>query len=148
MRILLDPKQFRLVPHEIIFKSHTYWRNFDWWMEIGKINHTWRIIHPSKSCIKGPHKSQSCFKQGNIIFWSQYQSAFDILFSPVFQNISLNKKVLLRERKRHTDRGESCTPSVVLYGGYPPQSDLAGENLIPAGGVPHLVYVPSDLAGG
>ena len=32
-----------------------------------------------------------------------------------------NKKVLLRERKRHTDRGVSSTPSVILYEvGYPP----------------------------
>ena len=42
-----------------------------------------------------------------------------------------NKTVLLRERKRHTDRGVSSTPSVVLYWG-----------------VPHLRYPPSDLAGG
>ena len=53
-----------------------------------------------------------------------------------------NKKVLLRERKRHTDRGVSSTPSVVLYEvGYPPvgvpppaKSDR---------GVPEVGYPPS-----
>ena len=41
-----------------------------------------------------------------------------------FSNKSLNKKVLLRERKRHTARRVVSTPSVVLTGyplaGYPP----------------------------
>ena len=52
-------------------------------------------------------------------------------------NLQLNKKVLLRERKRHTARRVVSTPSVVLTGyppgrvppppaGYPPQLDLAG----------------------
>ena len=36
-----------------------------------------------------------------------------------------NKKVLLRERKRHTARRVVTTPSVVLTG-YPPHPDLAG----------------------
>ena len=41
----------------------------------------------------------------------------------IFQmKIFWNKKVLLRECKRHTDRGVSCTPSVT-WGGVPP---LAG----------------------
>ena len=46
---------------------------------------------------------------------------------------SLNKKVLLREHKRHTDCGVSSTPSVVLYrGGTPsllgvPQPGLTGR---------------------
>ena len=47
------------------------------------------------------------------------------------------KKVLLRERKRHTDRSVSSTPSVNLYGGYPrwgnpTESDLARG--VPLGG--------------
>ena len=40
-----------------------------------------------------------------------------------------NKKVLLRERKRHTDRSVSSTPSVILYEvGYPPpaRSNVGG----------------------
>ena len=52
----------------------------------------------------------------------------------------INKKVLLRERKRHTDRGVSSTPSVVLYwgggyplaGGYPPGLDLARVPFLPS----------------
>ena len=45
-----------------------------------------------------------------------------------WSRIMVNKTVLLRERKRHTDRSVSSTPSAVLYQGrgYP----------IPAGGVP------------
>ena len=80
-----------------------------------------------------------------------------------------NKKVFLRERKRHTDRSVSRTPSVVLYrgrgypcrgegggspslwgGGYPTSgtpSDLAKGYPIPAEGTPSRVP-PSDLAGG
>ena len=45
----------------------------------------------------------------------------------------INKKVLLRERKRHTDLGISSTPSIVLYWGCTPSL---------VGGVPH------PLAGG
>ena len=48
-----------------------------------------------------------------------------------------NKKVLLCERKRHTDRSVSSTPSVVLYRGVP----------LP-GGTPPWVSPLSDLAGG
>ena len=46
-----------------------------------------------------------------------------------------NKKVLLRERKRHTNRSASSTPSTVRY---------PGRGVpIPAGGIPHLGYPPS-----
>ena len=45
---------------------------------------------------------------------------------PKHTKFTLSKKVLLRERKRHTYRGVSSTPSVVLYRGG-----------IPCGGVPH-----------
>ena len=38
----------------------------------------------------------------------------------------LNKKVLLRERKRHTARRVVSTPSVVLPGYPPTHPDLAG----------------------
>ena len=63
-----------------------------------------------------------------------------------------NKKVLLRERKRHTDRRVVSTPSVVLTGyppspcpatpaGYPPHPDLAcGGSLL--GGVPPWQVTP------
>ena len=40
-------------------------------------------------------------------------------------NIYVNKKVLLRERKRHTTHHVASTPYVVLTG-YPPCPDLAG----------------------
>ena len=50
-------------------------------------------------------------------------------------NFTLDKKVLLRERKRHTDRGVSSTPSAVLY--------LGGGLPLPCQGVPHLGYPPS-----
>ena len=42
-------------------------------------------------------------------------------FYPVTVN-TLHKKVLLRERKSHTDRGISSTPSVILYEVPPPPS--------------------------
>ena len=65
-------------------------------------------------------------------------------------------------RKRHTDRGVSSTPSVVLYWGIPPQtwtklrnlgyplpSDMAGGGVPhPCWGIPHLGYPLSDLVGG
>ena len=37
----------------------------------------------------------------------------------VWHRNTINKTVLLRERKRHTDRRLSSTPCAVLYGGYP-----------------------------
>ena len=71
-----------------------------------------------------------------------------------YHESTYNKKVL-RERKRHTDRGVSSTPSVVLYwggGGYP----CLGTPIEPGWGTPPhqnwLGYPPpwlgvSDLAG-
>ena len=51
----------------------------------------------------------------------------------------LNKKVLLRERKRHTSCCVASTPYVVLTG-YPPHPDLAGGGTLnrypPAGNPP------------
>ena len=44
---------------------------------------------------------------------------------PVKSNFICNKKVLLRERKRHTARRVVSTPSVFLSG-YPPRPDLGG----------------------
>ena len=41
-----------------------------------------------------------------------------VIHSFVQHSTCSNKKILLRERKRHTDR-VSSTPSVALYGGYP-----------------------------
>ena len=43
------------------------------------------------------------------------------MFSSEFS--SLNKNVLLRERKRHTVRRVASTCSLVLSGGYPPSQD-------------------------
>ena len=59
-----------------------------------------------------------------------------------------NKKVLLREHKRHTDRGASSTPSVSRSGvlplpRVPPWPGLAGEVPEPGlmgGGVPEVGY--------
>ena len=42
--------------------------------------------------------------------WLHVVSYFTILFE-----FKMNKEVLLRQRKKHTDRGVSSTPSVVLY---------------------------------
>ena len=68
-------------------------------------------------------------------------SRFLCIFSLVMSDMRntkrrLNKKVLLRERKRHTDRGVSSTPSAVLSGG-------RGVPTL-AGGVPTLAggYLP------
>ena len=55
-----------------------------------------------------------------------------------------NKKVLLRERKRHTDRGVSSTPSVILYEvGYPPPQPGLTEGVPPHWGTP-----PGQVLGG
>ena len=56
---------------------------------------------------------------------------------PVSVPCSLNKKVLLRERKRHTDRRLASTPSVVLTGGgggYP----ITGQGGIRIQGTPRI----------
>ena len=52
-----------------------------------------------------------------------------------------NKKVLLRERKRHTACRVVSTPSVVLTG-YPPNPDLA-RGTLPCWGVSYLGTPPS-----
>ena len=71
-------------------------------------------------------------------------------------NIRTNKTVLLRERKRHTDRGVSSTPSALLYrgGGTPPPGYntsvltwLGGVTPSLPGGTPPQAPPPSDLAG-
>ena len=60
-------------------------------------------------------------------------------------NVLFNKKVLLRERKRHTDRGISSTPSAVLsLGGTPSQVPLCpylawGVPIPGQGSIPSLV---------
>ena len=56
-------------------------------------------------------------------------------------NVQINKKVLLRERKRHTDRGVASTRYVTLVGGYPQPGAvplLAGYLLL--GGTPARGY--------
>ena len=53
-------------------------------------------------------------------------------------NKMLNKKVLLRERKRHTDRNVSSTPYAVLYRGYLPWPEGDGVPTLAGGGVPTL----------
>ena len=62
---------------------------------------------------------------------------------------SKDKKVLLRERKRHTDRSVSSTPSVILYKvGYPPHQGTPPSQVRQGGircGVPP-VRVPSGQA--
>ena len=73
----------------------------------------------------------------------------------------MNKKVLLRERMRHTDRGVSSTPSVtqggvppgrvplarsdggVPKGGVPPGRVPCWPGLIGGGGVPEVGYPPA-----
>ena len=66
-------------------------------------------------------------------------SNFPLMFSLNMLNSVTNKKVLLRESKRHTDRGISSTPSVTRGGvspksGYPPARSN-GE--YPRWGTPH-----------
>ena len=55
-----------------------------------------------------------------------------------------NKKVLLRERKRHTARRVVSTPSVVLPG-YPPRG--VPRSRYPPGGVPRPRYPPGGVPG-
>ena len=54
----------------------------------------------------------------------------------------MNKKVLLRERKRHTDRGVSSTPPEVGYppAGYPRPGPTGGY---PSWGMPRQGYPPA-----
>ena len=54
-------------------------------------------------------------------------------------NLMINKKVLLRERKRHTARRVVSTPSVVLPG-YPPRGGYLTQVFPPQGG--YLTWVP------
>ena len=76
---------------------------------------------------------------------STIQHRLDSVRSPFQTSIGkykrYNKKVLLRERKRHTDRRVASTPSVVLTGwGYPiPGPDRGRGVPYPwMGGYPHL----------
>ena len=63
-------------------------------------------------------------------YWCYHLCAIDFSkFTP-----EQEKKVLLRERKRHTDRSVSSTPSVILYRwGVPP----AGRGCPISMGIPH-----------
>ena len=65
------------------------------------------------------------------------------IFGKLFKTkLHENKKVLLRERKRHTARRVVSTPSVVLTG-YPPPGGVPGPDRVPPrGGYPDL-----DLTG-
>ena len=58
--------------------------------------------------------------------WSRFLS-----LSWTSVNISVHKKVLLRERKRHTARRVVSTPSVVLTGYPPPCPDLVMGGTLP-----------------
>ena len=65
----------------------------------------------------------------------------------VKSGLYVNKRVLLRERKRHTACRVESTPSVVLTG-YPPHPDLAGgrgdPTLVPPWqGTPSAGYPPA-----
>ena len=61
----------------------------------------------------------------------------------VFKKVHRTMTVLLRECKRHTDRGVSTTPSSVLYRGYGCTPTVPGDT--PS--LPHT-YPHPDLAGG
>ena len=68
-----------------------------------------------------------------------------------WKNITFNKKVLLRERKRHTARCVANTPYVVLTGypprgGYPVRSPAPGGYPDPPGGYP-VRYPPGGVPG-
>ena len=64
-----------------------------------------------------------------------------LLFKLNFAHIYVNKKVLLRERKRHTARRVASTPYVVLTGYPPSQGTPPGQGTPPAR-VPPLARVP------
>ena len=64
---------------------------------------------------------------------------------PPIKNMLINKKVLLRERKRHTARRVVSTPSVVLPG-YPPRGGYPDLGP-PPGGYPDLVTPPGGGGG-
>ena len=86
-----------------------------------------------------------------IILNSLMYQNFNQINSPnnlfLFLNSSTYKKVLLRERKRHTDRGVSSTPSIT-WGGVPP---LPGRgtppNQVRCGGVPEVGSPQPGLMG-
>ena len=82
---------------------------------------------------------------------SQFRVSVIIDGQSLTQKNMMNKKVLLRERKRHTDRGVSSTPSVILYEeGYPPpRSGLTGGGEYPRWGTPVRINPPQPgLTGG
>ena len=75
-----------------------------------------------------------------------------IIYQETSKNTRRNKKVLLRERKRHTARRVVSTPSVVLLG-YPPQQGTPpswpDQGTPPGQGIPPARVPPHpDLAGG
>ena len=84
-------------------------------------------------------------RQNEILIWTSY--AFLVVHQRAME-LMINKKVLLRERKRHTARRVASTPYVVLTGyppgaGYPPSWPGRGGYLpgypparVPPGRVP------------
>ena len=57
----------------------------------------------------------------------------------------VNKKVLLRERKRHTDRGVSSTPHAVLSGGAP--TLVGGGGVVPTLARGYLLWLGGTYLG-
>ena len=90
---------------------------------------------------------------GNAFFWVAFLIAFSFLFMVICSSgkvIDWNKKVLLRERKRHTDRGVSSTPSV-NWSGLPPVQVWRGATqggVPPCWGTPHQSTLHPGLTEG
>ena len=90
-------------------------------------------------CSYHPVLETGCNQVGDILVWDTVFQRFYLDWINRFVNNSghrQNKKVLLRERKRHTDRGASSTPSVVLYQGTPYRGDTPIQPWTSLAGVP------------
>ena len=113
-------------------------------------------ISNNYTCSRGPSASRKKIYTSDSISDYTTQADTEKLCNEQFRSVRshrnksniCNKKVLLRERKRHTDRGVSSTPSVIRGGvpppsqvqwgevGYPPQPGLTQGEGGTQGGVP------------
>ena len=118
----------------------------------------WRGLNFSYSSLTFLNSSSTNFfsaSNSSNFFWGKKQRKYEnncYRLIKLRSNFNCNKKVLLRERKRHTDRSVSSTPSVSLGGVPPPPSQVWWGGGGTQGGVPPGSGTPpparSDRGGG